>query len=417
MGKTILLADDSITIQKIVNLTFSGEGIDVVTVGNGDAALKKIYDVRPDLVLADIFMPGKNGYEVCEHIKNDAELPSIPVILLVGAFEPFDRNEAARVKADGHLTKPFEIKVLISAVNSLISAAEQEKVTESVKEIPRADAEIPPASEEVASSPHETPEPAEPEVEIPEWISAPAVTLGAASESATSAAEPASVAECSYSVTTSVALEEPAVELVRKQDQVIEESRPEVPSFNAEDSDPLGLYTSEFVPGERGDKADLSMDSRSFVVDIWEHRSTYVEDMEVLPVITEERQKGQVAVMTAGLEETAPSEPVGLETVPTTSVQSEEETADTVESIAKSSVSIAEDLSAPRKAVLTSSETGEPLGKETVPFELVDLVAERVIERLSREVIEKIAWEVIPDMAEIVIKEYMKSRLDSTGKV
>ena len=124
---TILLADDSITIQKIVNLTFSGEGIEVVTVGNGEAAVKKIHEIRPALVLADIFMPGKNGYEVCDYIKTDLSLSATPVILLVGAFEPFDSNEAARVKADGHLTKPFEIKVLISAVNSLISAAGEPK--------------------------------------------------------------------------------------------------------------------------------------------------------------------------------------------------------------------------------------------------------------------------------------------------
>ena len=72
-------------------------------------------------------MPGKNGYEVCDYIKNDPTLSATPVILLVGAFEPFDSGEAARVKADGHLTKPFEIKVLISAVNSLITAAGDQK--------------------------------------------------------------------------------------------------------------------------------------------------------------------------------------------------------------------------------------------------------------------------------------------------
>src|SRR5262249_49597419 len=82
---------------------------------------------RPALVLADIFMPGKNGYEVCDYIKNEPSLSAIPVILLVGAFEPFDSNEASRVKADGHLTKPFEIKVLISAVNSLITATAEQK--------------------------------------------------------------------------------------------------------------------------------------------------------------------------------------------------------------------------------------------------------------------------------------------------
>ena len=139
MSRMILLADDSITIQKIVNLTFSGEGIDVITVGNGDAALKKIHEHRPSLVLADIFMPGKNGYEVCEAIKNDPELQSIPVILLVGAFEPFDSHEAARVKADSHLTKPFEIKALISAVRTLIEAAEQKEIAKTEAQVVSSD--------------------------------------------------------------------------------------------------------------------------------------------------------------------------------------------------------------------------------------------------------------------------------------
>src|SRR5437870_3662294 len=218
MGRTILLADDSITIQKIVNLTFSGEGIDVVTVGNGDAALKKVYDVRPDLVLADIFMPGKNGYEVCEHIKNDPELVRIPVILLVGAFEPFDNNEAARVKADGHLTKPFEIKVLISAVNSLISAAEEERVAERLKD-PAAVAEIP-SIDELA-------QPVEPEVDMPESVPAPPVVM----ESAVYVTETTNMAESLHSVTTGIMLEETAVELGQRQGQVIAKSRAEVPAL------------------------------------------------------------------------------------------------------------------------------------------------------------------------------------------
>src|ERR1041385_7085842 len=113
MANRILLADDSITIQKVVNLTFTDEGIDVVTVGNGELALKKLREGSFDLVLADIFMPGRNGYEVCEFIKSQPNLNHMPVILLVGAFEPFDRSEASRVRADGHLTKPFESRVLV----------------------------------------------------------------------------------------------------------------------------------------------------------------------------------------------------------------------------------------------------------------------------------------------------------------
>jgi CheY-like chemotaxis protein len=120
MGSRILLADDSITIQKVVNLTFQDEGIEVVSVSNGDMAEKRLKEVDPDLVLADIFMPGKNGYELCESIKQNPDMRTVPVVLLVGAFEPFNEAEARRVHADAHLTKPFESRVLVETVRNLM---------------------------------------------------------------------------------------------------------------------------------------------------------------------------------------------------------------------------------------------------------------------------------------------------------
>ena len=103
----ILVADDNSNIQKMVGLALKDQGIDVVAVGNGEAAVRKIPDVKPDLVLADVFMPVRNGYEVCEFVKKDPALAHIPVILLVGAFDPLDEQEAQRVGADGVLKKPF----------------------------------------------------------------------------------------------------------------------------------------------------------------------------------------------------------------------------------------------------------------------------------------------------------------------
>ena len=120
MGTRILLADDSITIQKVVNLTFADEGIEVIAVSNGDMAERRLDEVKPDLVLADIFMPGKNGYELCEAIKQNPKFRNVPVVLLVGAFEPFDQAEARRVRADAHLTKPFESRTLVETVRRLI---------------------------------------------------------------------------------------------------------------------------------------------------------------------------------------------------------------------------------------------------------------------------------------------------------
>jgi CheY-like chemotaxis protein len=103
----ILVADDNTNIQKMVALAFEERGIDVVSVGNGEAAVRRIPDLSPDLVLADVFMPVRNGYEVCEFVKKDERFAHVPVILLVGAFDPLDEKEARRVGADGVLKKPF----------------------------------------------------------------------------------------------------------------------------------------------------------------------------------------------------------------------------------------------------------------------------------------------------------------------
>jgi len=120
----ILVADDNSNIQKMVALALKDQGIDVVAVGNGEAAVRKISDIHPDLVLADVFMPVRNGYEVCKYVKDDRALSHIPVILLVGAFDPLDEQEAQRVGADGVLKKPFvPPDPLISMVKSALQRA------------------------------------------------------------------------------------------------------------------------------------------------------------------------------------------------------------------------------------------------------------------------------------------------------
>ena len=103
----ILVADDNSNVQKTVTLALAELGVEVVAVNNGDAAVRKLADISPDLVLADIFMPVRNGYEVCEYVKKDSRFSHVPVVLLVGAFDPLDEREAQRVGADGILKKPF----------------------------------------------------------------------------------------------------------------------------------------------------------------------------------------------------------------------------------------------------------------------------------------------------------------------
>jgi CheY-like chemotaxis protein len=121
MSKKLLLADDSITIQKVIGITFANEDYELTVVDNGDAALEKVAAIRPDLILADVHMPGKNGYEVCSAVKGNPAHAGIPVLLLTGTFEPFDEGKARAAGADSWISKPFESQALIDRVEQLLS--------------------------------------------------------------------------------------------------------------------------------------------------------------------------------------------------------------------------------------------------------------------------------------------------------
>ena len=150
-GRKLLLADDSATIQKVIDLTFADEGVQVVSVGNGREAIDCLAEVQPDVVLADVFMPSPNGYEVCEYVKTNEQFKHIPVMLLVGSFEPFDEAEARRVGADDILTKPFQsIRRLIDRVGALVSGPPVKKESPT-RELPHAE----PVPEEEHMDTHE----------------------------------------------------------------------------------------------------------------------------------------------------------------------------------------------------------------------------------------------------------------------
>jgi CheY-like chemotaxis protein len=120
MTKKVLVVDDSPTIQKFISLALADEDILVECVIDGGQALEKSRSLRPDLVLADVLMPGINGYEICSSIKNDSTLADTRVVLMVGAFESFDEEAAANVKCDAHLTKPFDTSELIELTHSMM---------------------------------------------------------------------------------------------------------------------------------------------------------------------------------------------------------------------------------------------------------------------------------------------------------
>jgi CheY-like chemotaxis protein len=119
LARKILLADDSVTAQNMGRKILADAGYDVVTVNNGSAALKRIAEIKPDLIVLDVYMPGYSGLEVCQRLKDSADTAHIPVLLTVGKLEPFKPEEARRVKADAHIVKPFEASELLTAITKL----------------------------------------------------------------------------------------------------------------------------------------------------------------------------------------------------------------------------------------------------------------------------------------------------------
>jgi CheY-like chemotaxis protein len=119
LARTVLLADDSVTAQNMGRRILMDAGYEVITVNNGSAALKKIHESHPDLIVLDVYMPGYGGLEVCQRLKESAETMRIPILLSVGKMEPFKADEAKRVRADGHIVKPFEASELLAALTRL----------------------------------------------------------------------------------------------------------------------------------------------------------------------------------------------------------------------------------------------------------------------------------------------------------
>jgi len=121
MAHTLLLADDSVTVQRVIELTFADEDVQVVAVGSGQDAIDRVQRERPDIVLADVGMPQRDGYDVAAFVKGDPATAHIPVVLLTGAFEPVDEARARAIGCAGVLVKPFEPQLVISRVKDLLA--------------------------------------------------------------------------------------------------------------------------------------------------------------------------------------------------------------------------------------------------------------------------------------------------------
>lgn len=167
MGGTILLADDSLTIQKVVELTFSDTDFTVMAVSTGDELLQRLPSARPDVIICDVIMPGRDGYDVCQQIKSNPATLQIPVVLLTGTFEPFDRDRALAAGCSEIISKPFEARKLVETVERLVQQSQGAQPTD-----------FPPPQVEGAVRPPTVDRPAfgappTPEVAPPAWPSPP----------------------------------------------------------------------------------------------------------------------------------------------------------------------------------------------------------------------------------------------------
>lgn len=352
-GRKLLLADDSATIQKVVALTFADEGVNVLCVSDGREAIERLAEFAPDFVLADIFMPELNGYEVCEYIKQNDEFKHIPVMLLVGSFEPFDEEEARRVGANDILTKPFQsIRRLIEKVGLLSSNNPPEE------EIPTA--QLPPAEED-SELPAEHLTTAELEVMTADTRPLPQELSHLVEDTQTSE----TIAETS----------EPAPEV-------------QATSHAYEGAGEVLLDLGDFRQGSSALDDD-------FVLDV---------DLDEIP----EPSPAEPAFLASGFRARQ-----SYRTLPRIQPRYSDDHAtttavvDEVVEVTPAEVEVQQSFSdaSPQSSVSSTQAPAAELSPE-----MIDAIARRAVEHLSEKVIEEIAWEVVPQLAELMIKRQLEEK-------
>ena len=429
MTKKILLADDSLTIQKVVELTFSDSDYDLVCVSNGQRALDRIPEDRPDLILADVVMPEKNGYEVCETIKGNPATAKIPVVLLSGTFEPFDRQRAERIGADAIVSKPFDSQQLLAQVEALLDRAPSQR-----------------DSDEPAPGPAASSKPPEP--------------------SPSAEAEPFDVGFSAEDFTASVRLPpvdgiDPFEEEYGRGDvdsaiEEFEKSHPQFGSGSGRDEDqptasrseetarePLAPWlTEESEKGASAAELGPPEGSASTGFDLDTERTVAVRLPDVpAPADMADAEDAPTQEIPLRVPEaaSAPSQPASRPGGSTTEEISADEAAQLFEIPEEHAASPVQEAPA-MVDVAAADSPGErgPATTAEVPREIevlaqtasipelnrmlssvarngnelseeqLERLAARVVEKLSDRVVREIAWEVIPEMAEIVIKKRIK---------
>jgi CheY-like chemotaxis protein len=366
-GRKLLLADDSITIQKVVDLTFADEGVSVVCVNNGREAIERLEEFIPDVVLADVFMPQLNGYEVCEYIKQNEKLKNIPVMLLVGSFEPFDEAEARRVGADDTLTKPFQsIRRLIDKVGTLVGGR--------------------PAEEQI------------PTAELPRSVVTPEPEKLSAKELAMTTADTLPLSSELRGVVDAAAARANRAQFgmagnvdERKMENQLTQAQPLVSeSYEAGGDTLLDLGDYQPVSLARSEEFELDVDLD--------------EVQEPSP------SGGRASAQSDGGWDAMPKKIA--DPFATTRDLTRGVVPPPVEerSAAKTPFAAAQGERKPTSQRRTKGAEPDDHSLDHLSPEVIDAIARRAVEQLSERVVQEIAWEVVPQLAELLIKRQLEEK-------
>lgn len=427
--RKILLADDSVTIQKVVNLTFADEGIDVFPISNGNEAIDRLLEISPDLVMADVHMPGYSGYEVCERIKQHEKFKNTPVILLIGSFETFNEQEAQRVGADDYLTKPFQsIRQLVTKVSELLERSETENVEATPTALENSFAETremePPIEAEVIEA--ETPRYEDAGFDD-EMIQTNQPSSFAFDESQKFASrnyvepreedygktQPLSAAdlreiEAAPGAYDSSAQEESTPQSERAASSEISQSSQPASRVESDDDDFLELFDDD----EYEDDEEEETENVQPVAETARPNEAGAESRTAVSE-TEDYQTAETEnAQTTEMQMVEPVEAETAEASETQSIQPEETGNYPVESESVQPV-------ATETAQTTETESAQPNEREAAAAsassqlspEMIDAIAQRVIEKLSASAVKEIAWEVVPQQADLIIRKMVEEKL------
>ncbi|MEP7010376.1 MAG: response regulator [Acidobacteriota bacterium] len=387
MSRRILLADDSVTIQKVIELTFMDGDYEVRAVGNGDEAIALLDSVDPDVVIADVHMPGANGYEVARRAK--ALRRDRPVLLLVGTFEPFDEAEARACGADRHLKKPFDSQELLQIVDDLLASG-------SPSSLPPA--ALPPAPPSFADDPFPGLAPAAPLAAAPMAPMAPmAPPAPTFSTFSTPPAAPANDPFGGFAFSPAPAADPfPAFAPPPP-------APPAEPAFTFADDPPVGVEPAYLPPAEPVWSTFEVEEEGASLPPLSEADLGLRVEPEPLFDLSADDLPAALSIAEPAFEpiQEAPWTPTIFPAAPAAAAP-----APVAPAPAAAAPPAAASASA-ASASIASAPAGSAADYALTDAD-IDAIARRVIELIGDRPVRDVAWEVIPDLAEVVIRDRIR---------